>query len=158
MRVIECVKTFRRNHAPHLRYAARCPRIWPCEKAFRRSRSSTLTTCDALRGVQERVRQCEKLSSLTFHLRSHAPLITRASSASPRCSSPAGAFGAAHHARFLYGLVAHVLHHGESERPLLETSQDQAMSGWGKNERTNGQTDKLKLYGLVPLPKVGNPG
>jgi hypothetical protein len=64
----------------------------------------------------------KKLSSLTFHLRSHAPLITRASSASPRCSSPAGAFGAAHHARFLYGLVAHVLHHGERERPLLETS------------------------------------
>ena len=37
MRVIECVKTFRRNHAPHLRYAARCPRIWPCEKAFESS-------------------------------------------------------------------------------------------------------------------------
>ena len=32
------------------------------------------------------------------------------------------------------------------------------MSGWGKNDQTNRQTDTLKLYGLVPLPKVGNPG
>ena len=30
-----------------------------------------------------------------------------------------------------------------------------AMSGWGKNERTNEQTDRLKVYELVPLPKVG---
>ena len=35
------------------------------------------------------------------HLRSRAPLTTRAPSASPRCSSPARAFGAAHHVRFL---------------------------------------------------------
>ena len=35
------------------------------------------------------------------HLRSRAPLTTRASSASPRCSSPARAFGAAHHVRSL---------------------------------------------------------
>ena len=27
-----------------------------------------------------------------------------------------------------------------------------------KNGRTDRQTDRLKLYGLVPLPKVGNPG
>ena len=33
-----------------------------------------------------------------------------------------------------------------------------AMSGWGKNERTNEQTHRLKVFGLVPLPKVGNPG
>ena len=26
------------------------------------------------------------------------------------------------------------------------------------DERTDRQTDRLKLYGLVPLPKVGNPG
>ena len=57
----------------------------------------------------------KKLSSLTFHLRSRAPLITRVSSASPRCFSPARAFGAAHHARFLYGFIALVLHHGQSE-------------------------------------------
>ena len=85
----------------------------------------------------------KELSSLTFHLRSHAPLITRASSASPRCSSPAGAFGAAHHARFLYGLVAHNSHHLRSVK-------------FYKRGTDNGQrTDTLKVFGLVPYLRLG---
>ena len=98
-------------HAPHPSPPAMRSAVFKREfdsvKNFRRS----LFTCVPTR-----------CSSRVLHLPRRGVLLLRASSASPRCSSPAGAFGAAHHARFLYGLVAHVLHHGEIERPLLETS------------------------------------
>ena len=63
--------------------------------------SLTLLTCGTQRGVQEFDRVIKPFVAHAAHLRSRAPLTTRASSASPRCSSPARAFGAAHHARFL---------------------------------------------------------
>ena len=44
-----------------------------CEKTFRRSRSSPLTTCDAQRGVQERVRQCD-----FFFVAHFSPAVPRA--------------------------------------------------------------------------------